>query len=86
VRPLTMSRIVAGLERTRLVWRKGTDDKRRMLLESTARGAKILHEGRRRRVGMLLSALQKFSGDELREAAAAAEFMRKLVGRLDSLK
>ena len=84
VRPPTMSRIVDGLERTRLVRRKATDDKRRMLLQATARGEKILQEGRRRRVEMLVRALQKFSREELREAAAAAEFMRKLVGRLES--
>jgi DNA-binding MarR family transcriptional regulator len=86
VRPPTMSRIVAGLERTRLARRKTTDDKRRMLLEATARGKKILREGRRRRVEMLVNALEKFSADELREAAAAADFMRKLVGRLESQK
>jgi len=82
VRPPTMSRIVDGLERTRLLRRKSTDDKRRMLLEATARGEKILQEGRRRRVEMLVRALQEFSTAELREAAAAAEFMRKLVGKL----
>jgi DNA-binding MarR family transcriptional regulator len=82
VRPPTMSRIVVGLERTRLLRRKATDDKRRMLLEATARGAKILHEGRRRRVEMLVQALQEFSEDELREAGRAAEFMRKLIGKL----
>jgi DNA-binding MarR family transcriptional regulator len=82
VRPPTMSRIVVGLERMRLVRRKATDDKRRMLLEATARGAKILREGRRKRVEMLVHALQEFSEDELREAAAAAEFMRKLLVRL----
>ena len=82
MRPPTMSRIVVGLERARLLRRKATDDKRRMLLEATARGAKILQEGRRRRVEMLVRALREFSEGELREAAAAAEFMRKLVGKL----
>lgn len=82
VRPPTMSRIVVGLERARLVRRKATDDKRRMLLEATARGVKILQEGRRRRVEMLVRALQELSQDELREASAAVEFMRKLVGKL----
>jgi DNA-binding MarR family transcriptional regulator len=84
VRPPTMSRIVVGLEGAQLVRRKTTDDKRRMLLTATARGAKILQQGRRRRVQMLVRALRKFSDDELDEAAAAAEFMRKLVGRLES--
>ena len=83
VRPPTMSRIVVGLERARLVRRRTTDDKRRMLLEATARGVKILQKGRRRRVEMLVRALQEVSEDELRAAAAAAEFMRKFVGRLE---
>jgi DNA-binding MarR family transcriptional regulator len=82
VRPPTMSRIVVGLERMRLVRRKATDDKRRMLLEATARGVKILQEGRRRRVKLFVGALQELSGEELREAAAAAKFMRKLIGKL----
>ena len=82
VRPPTMSRIVVGLERARLVRRKATDDKRRMLLEATARGAKILQEGRRRRVEMLVRTLQELSSGEMREAADAAEFMRKLVAKL----
>src|ERR1700735_1159328 len=54
VRPPTMRRILVGLERARLLRRNATDDKRRMLLEATARGAKILREGRRRRVEMLV--------------------------------
>jgi DNA-binding MarR family transcriptional regulator len=82
VRPPTMSRIVVGLERARLVRRKTTDDKRRMLLEATARGAEILQEGRRKRVEMLVRTLQELSGGELREAASAAEFMQKLVAKL----
>ena len=82
VRPPTMSRIVVGLERTGLVRRKGTNDKRRMLLEATARGARMLHQGRRRRVEMLVRALREVSKDDLREAATAAEFMRKLVAKL----
>jgi DNA-binding MarR family transcriptional regulator len=86
VRAPTMSRIVVGLERARLVRRKATDDKRRLLLEATARGAEILREGRRRRVKMLVRALPGLSEEELREAAAAAEFMRKLIGKLESSK
>ena len=46
----TMSRIVASLEQARLVTRRPTDDKRRFQLEPTAKGTKILQEGRRRRV------------------------------------
>jgi DNA-binding MarR family transcriptional regulator len=82
VRPPTMSRIVVGLERARLVRRKTTDDKRRMLLKATARGVKILQAGRRRRVEILVHVLREFSRDELHQAADAAEFMRKLIGKL----
>jgi hypothetical protein len=77
-----MSRIVVGLERARLVRRKTTDDKRRMLLKATARGVKILQAGRRRRVEILVHVLREFSRDELHQAADAAEFMRKLIGKL----
>src|ERR1700694_3017415 len=84
VRPPTMSRIVVGLERTRLVRRRTTDDKRRMLLEATARGARILREGRRRRVEMLARALQGLSEEEQRKAGGGGGFMRKLIGRLGS--
>src|ERR671922_1770237 len=49
VRPPTMSRIVAGLQRAGLVCRLETQDKRRMLLEATPKGTKILQEARKRR-------------------------------------
>ena len=38
VRLPTMSRIVAGLERSRLLQRRETEDKRRFRLEATAKG------------------------------------------------
>src|SRR5437764_1594042 len=58
VRPPTMSRIVAGLQRAGLVRRLETQDKRRVLLEATARGTLILQEGRERRVRSLGRGLQ----------------------------
>src|SRR6516165_12253384 len=57
VRPPTMSRIVSGLERTKLVKRHTTEDGRRVRLEATAKGAKILSEGRQRRAEWLAQAL-----------------------------
>src|SRR5271154_7009501 len=56
VRPPTMSRIVAGLERAGLVRRCATEDGRRVRLEASAAGTKILQEGRRRRVESLANA------------------------------
>lgn len=57
VRPPTMSRIVSGLERSGLVKRHATEDGRRVRLEATAKGTKILWEGRQRRVESLAAAL-----------------------------
>ena len=70
VRPPTMSRIVAGLVRAGLVRRGKTEDGRRVRLEATAKGTRILQEGRMRRVeslAMALSALSLEERDRLRE-------------------
>src|SRR2546426_12655054 len=64
VRPPTMSRIVAGLERAGLVRREATEDGRRVRLEATAKGAKILWEGRKRRVQSLAQALSSLSEED----------------------
>src|ERR1700730_6754593 len=48
--PPTMSRLVEGRGRTGLALQQPTEDKRRIRLEATAKGTKILHEGRKRRV------------------------------------
>src|SRR2546429_9690178 len=53
VRPPTMSRIVTGLERAGLVRRHATEDGRRVRLEASAKGRKILEAGRQRRGGSL---------------------------------
>ena len=82
VRPPTMSRIVTGLVRAGLVRRKETDDKRRLRLEATAQGTKILQEGRRRRVELLAQSLQILTESELQEATNLAQFIQKLIGRL----
>ena len=82
VRPPTMSRMVAGLQRSGLVKRIATEDKRRFRLEATPKGTKILQEGRRRRVELLARALQTLTPEELHQAAQVAEFMRYLVRKL----
>src|SRR5713101_6192762 len=67
VRPPTMSRIVAGLERAGLVRRHATEDGRRVRLEATAKGTKILQEGRRRRVESLSLAVSALPRKELQQ-------------------
>jgi len=44
-------------------------------------GAKILRKGRRQRIQLLAQALRKLDEREQREAAAAARFMPKFVGK-----
>ena len=61
VRPPTMSRIVSGLERARLVKRQATEDGRRVRLVATAKGTRILWQGRKRRVESLAQALSSLS-------------------------
>jgi DNA-binding MarR family transcriptional regulator len=68
VRPPTMTRIVAALERDGLV-RRETDpaDGRVTRVRATARGERLLAEGRARRVGTLARSLERLT---TKEAAA----------------
>jgi DNA-binding MarR family transcriptional regulator len=71
VRPPTMSRVVAGLEKGRLVRRHATDDGRRMRLEATPKGVTLMWESRKRRVETLartVAELPEAECDELRRA------------------
>jgi DNA-binding MarR family transcriptional regulator len=79
VKPPTMTRIVAGLEAQALVRRRAVaGDARAVRLEATARGTRVMHEGRRRRVERLTSSLQMLSARELRVLARAAELMKQV--------
>jgi DNA-binding MarR family transcriptional regulator len=79
VKPPTMSRIVAGLERSGLVKRKSTDDKRRVRLEATPKGVKILQEGRRRRVESLARVVETLSDSDRQEAHRLSELLHRLI-------
>lgn len=82
VRPPTMSRIIAGLERDGLVRRHETEDKRRVRLEATARGTKILREGRKRRVESLAVALQSLTEAEVHNLRKLTELLEQVLRRL----
>ena len=82
VKAPTMSRIVAGLERSGLVRRRPTDDKRRLRLEVTAQGARILQQGRRRRVKLLAQALQSLNHAEIGRLEAMLEVLESIVRAL----
>jgi len=82
VRPPTMSRIVSGLERSGLVKRHATKDGRRVRLAATAKGTKILWEGRQRRVESLANALASLSETEGLQLREFAELLQEIVRKL----
>jgi len=82
VRPPTMSRIVAGLERDGLVRRHSTDDGRRVRLEATVQGTKILREGRKRRVKSLALALRDLSDTEVRRLGELVQQLEQVLRKL----
>ena len=82
VRPPTMSRIVAGLERDGLVRRQVTEDKRRVRLEATSKGKRILWEGRKRRVESLAAAFRKLTQAELSGLTALIVLLERVLKQL----
>jgi DNA-binding MarR family transcriptional regulator len=82
VKPPTMSRIVSGLEREGLLRRKQTDDKRRMMLEATAKGNRVLQEGRKRRVESLAGAVGLLTPEEIERLGNLVEVLEKMIVKL----
>jgi DNA-binding MarR family transcriptional regulator len=82
VRPPTMSRIVAGLERAGLVRRHTTEDGRRVRLEASARGVKILQAGRQRRVESLAKALALLSEKEMQQLGDLTALLQQVIRNL----
>jgi DNA-binding MarR family transcriptional regulator len=84
VRPPTMSRVVRGLERARLVRREtASDDARRIVLTPTEKGKSLLWEGRRRRVGLLARGLERLPPKERQQLAETAELLHLLLPKLE---
>jgi DNA-binding MarR family transcriptional regulator len=80
VRPPTMSRIVAGLARSRHI-QITTDpqDARRMRIVATSKGVRLLQQGRQRRIDYLASHLDQLTPDELAKLGEAVEILKKLL-------
>src|SRR4051812_26610096 len=84
VRPPTMSRIVRGLERARLVERRiAPDDRRRIALAPTKAGRALLQQGRRRRVALLAGGLRALPQKQQQQLAATAELLHVLLPKLE---
>lgn len=83
VRPPTMSKIVAGLEGAGLARRRtDVEDARAVRLEATARGTRLLQEGRRRRVERLARALLSLNDDEVDVVARAAAIVERIAATI----
>jgi DNA-binding MarR family transcriptional regulator len=75
----TMTRLVDGLEREGLVGRgPDPDDRRGVLVRATAKGSRVLHRGRRRRVDVLASGLRTLSDTDLAAVARGAELIERI--------
>jgi len=79
VKPPTMTRIVAALEAGRLAKRRSdAADGRSVRIEATRRGARLMQEGRTRRVKCLGDALKRLSDEDLAVLARAAEIIESV--------
>ena len=82
VKAPTMSRIVTGLERSRLAEREADEkDSRLVQVRATAKGARLLHEGRRRRIEYLARNLDFLSAREIEVLKAAVEVLQRAFER-----
>ena len=80
VKPPTMSRIVAGLRRSRLVEiTSDPDDARRRRISATVRGRRLLEKGRELRINYLAAQLERLTADELSRLGEAVEILRRLL-------
>lgn len=76
VKPPTMSRIVAGLKRSRLVEITADPaDARRMRIRATWKGEKLLQKGRQMRIAYLASHLRDLTPQELAKLQEAVEIL-----------
>jgi DNA-binding MarR family transcriptional regulator len=83
VRPPTMTKVVTGLEAAGLARRTADPaDARAVRVEATARGRKLLVDGRRRRVTRLAVGLSTLLPEELDVLAHAAAILERVAGRI----
>src|SRR5476649_246632 len=80
----TITRLIVGMERDGLVRREpDPKDGRVVWLHATAKGARLLHAGRRRRVAALEADLATLAPAERQTLAAAAGILDRVLRRPD---
>ena len=80
VRPPTMTRIVAGLERSGLA-RRASDvtDARKIQIHATEKGRRLLQQARKRRIEYLAEGLRDLDGSELSRLDAAVRVLENVL-------
>lgn len=80
VRPPTITRVVVALEAAGLVTRDvDADDRRVARIVATAKGTKLLMEGRRRRVAVLTSALERLPRAQRKHLEVALPILEQVI-------
>ncbi|MBM4194828.1 MAG: MarR family transcriptional regulator [Gemmatimonadetes bacterium] len=81
VRPPTITRIVAALEASGLATRSARPTDRRItIVSATAKGARLLDEGRRRRIAAIADELARLQRRDLATIERALDLLERIVG------
>lgn len=81
VRPPTMTRLIASMEKAGLIERVPDETDRRVVrIRSTARGRRLLEAGRDRRIAVIAEALAALPCTELQGIARALDAIEKIAG------
>jgi DNA-binding MarR family transcriptional regulator len=81
VRPPTMTRLVASMEADGLVERRPDQTDRRVVrVQATARGRRLLEEGRDRRIAVIAEALSELPPSDIASIDAALDAIEKIAG------
>lgn len=84
VKPPTMTRIVRGLEKSGFAMRRAdTNDARRVQIEATAKGKRLLMRGRHARIEYLAAHLQSLNSEELLGLAGTVEILERVLQNWD---
>jgi DNA-binding MarR family transcriptional regulator len=82
VKPPTMSRIVAGLQRSGLVAiAADVEDARRVRIQATPKGVRLLQKARRKRIATLAKNLSQVESQDLEVVARAVDILNGVMGR-----
>jgi DNA-binding MarR family transcriptional regulator len=81
VRPPTMTRLIAAMEDGGLIARETDKEDRRVVrIRATAKGKRILEEGRDRRIAVIGEALSTLPDADVQAIAAALDAIEKVAG------